>query len=296
MTFALETRHLLPRRTIALRGDDIAYADEGAGPPALFVHGVILNADLWRNVIEGVSDLRRCIAVDLPMHGASRAGPDSDLSLTGLAAMLEQFCCELDLGQIDLVANDTGGAVAQILAAHHPERLRTLTLTNCDVHENFPPERFRANKDLAAKGEFGPLIAAAANDPSLARSKDGFGLGYQHPEALADELIRSYLGPFVGDVGKGLERFMTASSAEELMAVEPQLRELRVPTLIAWGTGDLFFEPFWADRLREMIPGVEQVVEIRDAMLFYPDERASELIPHVRAHWEAHNPLEEALP
>ena len=74
------------------------------------------------------------------------------------------------------------------------------------------------------------------------------------------------------------------------MAVEPQLRELTVPTLVAWGTGDVFFELFWAQRLQDMIPGVLTVVEIAGAKLFYPDERAGELIPHLRQHWMDHPP------
>jgi pimeloyl-ACP methyl ester carboxylesterase len=280
--------HVMPRRKVELVAGDIAYADEGSGPAALLIHGVILNADLWRNVIAGVRDMRRCFAIDLPVHGASTARADADLSLTGLAQMVEEFCAVLELEKLDVVANDTGGAVAQIFAAQHPERLRTLTLTNCDVHENFPPERFRPSKELAAQGQFAPLLLAAANDYSLARSANGLGVGYERPENLPDDVIRSYFAPFLADGARRLERFMTASSADELMAVEPQLRTLDTPTLIAWGTGDLFFEPYWSQRLKDMIPGVETVVEIPGGMLFYPDERAEDLIPYLRAHWERH--------
>ena len=96
-----------------LGGEDIAYVDVGdpGAPAALFVHGVLVNADLWRNVIFDVADLRRCVAPDLPAHGASPAGSDAaDLSLTGLAPMLDGFCAVLSLEQVDVVANDTGGA------------------------------------------------------------------------------------------------------------------------------------------------------------------------------------------
>jgi pimeloyl-ACP methyl ester carboxylesterase len=277
----------MARQRVELSGGDIAYADQGEGPTALFVHGVLINADLWRKVIVGVDDMRRCIAVDLPAHGASPAG-SADLSLNGLASMLEELCATLDLGQVDLVANDTGGALSQVFAAHHPERIRTLNLTNCDVHDNFPPVMFKPSIELAAQGEFGPLVAAMAGDLTLARTEVGFGQGYQHPEQLSDELINSYLGPFVADGGKGLERFLTSSNSEELVAVEPLLAQLHAPAQVIWGTGDLFFEPFWAERLRSMIPGVERVAEIAGAMLFFPDERADELIPLLRSFWELH--------
>ena len=143
----------------------------------------------------------------------------------------------LGLDRVDVVANDTGGAVAQVFAARYPRRMRTLTLTNCDVHDNFPPEAFKPFVALAESGEFGPMVAALAGDLAVARSEVGFGQGYAHPDRLTDELLMSYLAPFVPDQGKGLERLLTASSAAELMAVEPLLAQLHAPAQVAWGTG-----------------------------------------------------------
>jgi pimeloyl-ACP methyl ester carboxylesterase len=296
---ARDVATVLPRQVVSLSVGDIAYVDQGDGnggqdaPAALFVHGVLVNADLWRNVIWDVADVRRCIAPDLPAHGASPVsdgsdGATPDLSLNGLADMLDELCERLGLNQVDVVANDTGGAVSQVFAARYPHRIRTLTLTNCDVHDNFPPEIFKPFVALAEAGEFGPLVAVMAGDPVLARSETGFGMGYAHPDELPDELLTSFLGPFVADQGKGLERFLTASTATELMAVEPLLAEVHAPAQVAWGTGDIFFEPSWAQRLADMIPGVERVTLIPDAMLFWPDERAADLVPLLRDFWEAH--------
>jgi pimeloyl-ACP methyl ester carboxylesterase len=279
----------MERQVVTLGAGKIAYAEAGSGPTALFVHGVLVNADLWHRPMEALADLRRCIAVDLPAHGASSASDEADLSLDGLADMLEELCWSLDLGPLDLVGNDTGGAVCQVFAARHPERIRTFTLTNCDIHDNFPPEAFKPSIDLAREGQFGPLVAAMAGDLPTARSEVGFGQGYEHPERLSDELINSYLGPFRSDEGKSLERFLTASSSAELMAVAPLLAQLHRPTQVVWGTGDLFFEPFWADRLRTMIPGVERVTMIDGAMLFFPDERADEFTPLLRSFWQQHS-------
>src|SRR5271165_1640581 len=284
---------LLPRTSIRLSRGEVAYVDQGDGgaPTALFVHGVLVNADLWRNVICDVADARRCIAPDLPAHGATPApagdGTADDLSLNGLAAMLNELCEAQCLEQVDVVANDTGGAVAQVFAARFPHRIRTLTLTNCDVHDNFPPEQFKPFVALAEAGELGPMVAAMAGDLAVARSEVGFAQGYAQPERLSDELLVSYLGPFVPDQGRGLERFLTSSTAAELVAVEPLLAELDVPTQVAWGTADVFFAPSWAERLRAMIPGTERVTLVPDAMLFWPDERAADLVPLLRDFWEA---------
>lgn len=285
---------LLPRTTIVLSGGNVAYVDHGdvGAPAALFLHGVLVNADLWRNVIWDVADVRRCIAPDLPAHGASPVpqGSDAALRLTfnGLAATLDELCGELELEQVDVVANDTGGALAQVFAARYPQRIRTLTLTNCDVHDNFPPELFKPFVALAESGELGPMVAAMAGDLTVARSEVGFAMGYAEPAELSDELLASYLEPFVADQGKGFERLLTAPSTEELMEIEPLLAVLHAPTQVAWGTGDAFFEPVWAQRLADMIPGVEKVTLVGEAMLFWPDERADDLVPLLRDFWEAH--------
>src|SRR5438045_9288824 len=104
------------RHSIATRSGEISYIDVGTGPVALFVHGIATNHYLWRNVIGALSAQRRCIALDLPLHGRSPVADGQDLSLTALAAGLEDFCDALGLTGIDLVANDTGGAIAQIFA------------------------------------------------------------------------------------------------------------------------------------------------------------------------------------
>ena len=98
------------RHTVTTRSGDISYIDIGAGPVALFVHGIATNAYLWRNVISALITERRCIAVDLPLHGQSPVTAGQDLSIAALAAGLEDFCDALGLTGIDLVANDTGGA------------------------------------------------------------------------------------------------------------------------------------------------------------------------------------------
>jgi pimeloyl-ACP methyl ester carboxylesterase len=279
------------RHTVETPSGPISYADVGApdAPPALFVHGVGTNAYLWRHVIDGVRDLRRCVAVDLPLHGGSPAAADQDFSLAALAQVLEEVCDGLGLTVVDLVANDTGGAIAQVFAARHPERLRTLTLTDCDTQDNIPPEAFKPVVEQAARGELAPTARALIDDPSLARAAV-FGGGYEHPELLSDEMIRAYLGPVAGtlEAARSFERFLTAIVPDDLVAAAPALRELTVPTLLVWGTGDEFFDVKWAYWLRDTIPGVTEVVEVPGAKLFFPDERPEDLVPHLRRHWTAH--------
>jgi pimeloyl-ACP methyl ester carboxylesterase len=283
------------RKKASTEAGEIAYVDVGDGPAVLFVHGVFMNGFLWRKAIADLSSERRCIAVDLPAHGASLTAPGQDLSLTASADLLDVLLRGLGIDAVDLVGNDTGGAVCQIFAVRHTDRTRTLTLTNSDAHDNLPPEAFKAGKELAEQGGLAPVIAGLGADPASARGEGGMTLGYENPERLSDDDVRAYLGVFA-DVGRAreVERFVTETNVDDLLAVEPGLKELTVPTLIVWGTEDVFFEVDWAYWLRDTIPGAEEVVEIPGGKLFFPDERAEEFLPHLRRFLGEHSPVEAA--
>ena len=285
------------RHSIATRSGEISYIDigpqdpegpEGTGPVALFVHGIATNAFLWRNVIGALTTQRHCIAVDLPLHGRSPVTAGQDLSVAALAEGLEDFCDALGLTGIDLVANDTGGAIAQIFAARNPQRLASLTLTNCDTDGNLPPESFKPTVELARSGDLAPTAVALFADLDAA-AKVAFGNGYEHLDRVDPAVIRSYLEPCFGSLERAreFERLLSALDDADLAAVTPRLRELTVPTLLVWGTGDAFFDVSWAYWLRDTIPGTTRVVTVDGARLFFPDERAMDLVPHLERHWAA---------
>ena len=278
------------RHSIATRSGEISYIDIGTGPVALFVHGIATNAYLWRNVIGALAGQntggRRYIALDLPLHGQSPVTAGQDLSVAALAAGLEDFCDALGLTGIDLVANDTGGAIAQIFAARHPQRLATLTLTNCDTSDNLPPEAFKPMVELAKTGNLAPSAVELFADLDAA-AKVAFGTGYEHLDRVDPAVIRSYLEPCFGTMERAreFERLLAALDTGDLAAVTPRLRELTVPTLVVWGTGDEAFDVSWAYWLRDTIPGTTRVITVDGARLFFPDERPMDLVPHLEQHW-----------
>src|SRR5262249_56436159 len=116
------------RRQVQTASGLIGYREQGTGPVALFVHGVLLNGHLWRHQLADLSDIRRCIAVDLLAHGDTEIAQDQDVSVTANAKMLKEFLDALNINKVDLVGNDSGGGIAQIFAALYPELVRTLTL------------------------------------------------------------------------------------------------------------------------------------------------------------------------
>jgi pimeloyl-ACP methyl ester carboxylesterase len=278
------------RSQVRTRSGPASYIDTGGpGRAALFVHGLGTSSYLWRHVIDQLGGQRRCVAVDLPLHGHTPAAAGQDFSLPGLARFLADCCDALELADVDLVANDTGGAVSQVFAAGHPERLHTLTLTNCEAHDNLPPRAFLPTVLLARLGLFARIAPRLAGDIGRAR-KRVYGVGYQDVTKLPDEIVRAWLQPLLGsrDSAREYQRLIASLHARDLLAAEPALARLQVPTLIVWGTGDTFFRRKWAYWLRDTIPGATDVVEIDGARLFFPDERAAELTAALRRHWDAH--------
>jgi pimeloyl-ACP methyl ester carboxylesterase len=279
------------RSEIQTKSGPASYVDTGGpGRPVLLVHGVGSSSYLWRNVIGRLDGERRCVSFDLPLHGYTPAAPDQDFTLNGLARFIAGGCDALGLTDIDLVANDTGGAVSQVFAASHAERLHTLTLTNCEAHDNMPPKALLPAVLLARMGLLAPLAPRlmAPGNPRTARRV--YGRVYQDVAKLPAEIARVWLEAQAGtpEAARQSQRLLTSLHARDLLAAEPALTRLQVPTLIVWGTKDMFFRTKWAYWLRDTIPGAGEVVEIDGGRLFFPDERAAELTAALRRHWAAY--------
>lgn len=265
----------------------IAYLDRGRGPAALFVHGVFFNGDLWNGVVDGVAGVRRCLCPDLHAHGWTEEPADADLSFAGQAEMLAAFLDAVGVDQADVVGNDSGGGIAQILAARHPERVRTLTLTNCDTHDGWPPEAFRPAIELITGPGGTDALANLASDPATARG--AFAMGLEDPDKLTDELVARCFGQLVAspERAEAVVRFFRAFDCADTVAVEPQLRQLEAPALIVWGGADTFFDRKWAYWLRDTLGNVTRLVEIPRGRLFLPLDRPDELAAELLRHWDA---------
>jgi pimeloyl-ACP methyl ester carboxylesterase len=272
------------RKTLAAPGGDIGYTEFGDGPAALFVHGLATSGVLWRNVIGQLAGTSRCVAIDLPAHGGSQARKDA--SPAGMADAVAELCDGLGLGQVDLVGNDTGGAVAQIFAARQPERLRSLSLTNCDTEGNFPPPEFAPLVETARRGEVAPALVAMAGDPAQWPAGP-LSFGYQEPALVPEDVWRAYYTPLGAtlDRARDFERVLAALDPADLTSAQAGLAALTVPTQIVWGTADAAFGVKWAHELRALIPGARDVIEIDGAKVFFPDERPGDLVPHLRRLW-----------
>ena len=285
------TTNLISRKTVETRSGRIAYVEKGAGPVALFVHGVLLNGHLWRNQLDELSDVRRCIAIDLLAHGDTEIKREQDVSVTANAQMIGEFLDALGIDQADLIGNDSGGGIAQIFAALNPGRVRSLTLTDCDAHDNWPPDAFKPFLEMVAAGGLRGTLEAMLADKSVYRSAAALGPAYEHPDRVTDATIETYLRPFLRTEGRlhDLERFLLAFDCRHTLAIERSLRTLTAPTLIVWGTEDVYFDVRWSRWLADTIPGTKRRVELQGARIFFPEERPAEFNQELRALWAAQN-------
>ncbi len=266
-----------------------------AGPPdgrtALLIHGVALSSRLWHGVMDELADSFHLVAPDLPLHGATPSSSEEDFTLAGLATFVEQVADALQLSGYDLVANDTGGAIAQVVASRNPQRVRSLVLTNCDTQDNMPPPAFASTVDLAAQGLLAPSAPALLAD--LAGTREAvFAAALEKPEQSMDlDLLRSFVEPVFGTRERAVqfERMLVeVMDGDQLRPFEAGLRALPAPALIVWGNDDVFFGPEWGRWLTTVLPSAEPMIELDGARLFFPLERAAELAGHIRSFWKRH--------
>lgn len=254
------------RHEIELPAGRIRYREAGEGKPVVFVHGFLVDGRLWDGVVDQLSDRYRCIAPDWPIAAHQIAmNPDADLSPPGIAALIASFLEALELEDVTIVGNDSGGAMSQVLVTKHPERIGRLVLTNCDTHENFPPGIFKAMPPLAKLPGGMTVLSAPFRIGALARTAFK---PFAHTPIPAD-LVASWMRPSLSDPGvkrdakkvtAGMNKRHTLEAAERLSGSE-------LPVLLTWAPGDKFFPISYAERLEQETPNA-RLVRIPDASTF----------------------------
>jgi len=258
------------------------------------VHGVPINGYHWRHVVDRVQHRRRCIAIDLMGLGYTEIAPSQDVSFTAQAHMIAEVLDKLGIEKIDLVGNDSGGAIAQIFAAHYPHRLTSLVLTNCDVHDGWPPPEVLPIMERCRNGTLAPIFQPMLDRPDLARERYARGesaplfRSYADPSVLTDDVIRLYLQPLLSSPQRidAFQRYWLGFDNAQTVAIHGALKKLQVPTLIVWGLKDIFFDKKWAYWLKDTIPGASRVVEVEDGRLFFPEDRPDALVVPVLKFWD----------
>jgi pimeloyl-ACP methyl ester carboxylesterase len=249
--------------TIDISAGTIHYEVTGPenGRPVVFVHGYMMGGQLWRQVSERLARQGlRCFAPTWPLGAHPQPlRPGADQTITGVAGIVADVLAALDLEDVVLVGNDTGGVVTQLVAVHHPERLGALVLTSCDAFEHFPPPILKP-VILAAKSKALFRTAIQAMRAPAARKRAYADLAYTD----IDDLTQTWVRPVLSDqaIAEDLRQFSLSMRTEVTTGVAARLPEFDKPTLIAWSADDKFFALDDGERLAATIPNARlEVIE-----------------------------------
>lgn len=271
--------HSDQRREIDLPAGRIRYREAGEGKPVVFVHGYLVDGRLWDGVVDRLSDRCRCIAPDWPIGAQQIAmSPDADLTPYGIAAIVASFLEALDLEDVTIVGNDSGGAMSQVLVTRHPERIGRLVLTNCDTLENFPPGPFKLMPPLAKLPGMMSVIAAPFRIGAVARA--AFRPFTRDP--LPPELIASWMEPGLHDRGvkRDVKKVTIGMNKRYTLEAAEKLRNSELPILLTWAPRDRVFPLKQAERFAAQVPNT-RIVQIPDSRTFVPIDQPQRLADEI---------------
>ena len=259
----------------------LRYHDVGSGPTIVFVHGLLVNANLWRKLVERLAPDFRCIVLDLPLgsHVAPLA-PGTPNTVPDVAGAIADMLEALGLDDVTLIGNDSGGALSQIVVTTRPERIGRLVLTSCDYRDNFPPKLFAYFKPAAAI----PGALWALLQPMRLRfpRRTPIAFGWLTKQPIDRAAEDSYILPVLGDkaVRDDARGFILAADVADTNAAADRLREFDKPALIAWSEDDRAFPVDDAHGLARDLPD-SRLELVEDAYTFSMEDnpaRLSELI------------------
>jgi pimeloyl-ACP methyl ester carboxylesterase len=259
---------------VELTAGTIRYRDTGTGPPIVFVHGLLVDGTLWRKVVPSLEDRYRCIVPDWPLGSHTLPmKPSADLSPPGVARLLAEFLDKLDLRDVTLVANDTGGALTQILmASGQTDRIGRVVLTPCDAFENFLPPMFRPLQWVArVPGAVYPVVQSL-RVPALRRLPLAFG--WLTKRRVPNDVTAAWLRPSQTDKGvrRDVARLLAGVDSRFTMEAAERLPGFDRPVLLAWAPEDRFFPLAHARRLAELLPDA-RVEEVPDSYTFVSEDQ-----------------------
>lgn len=267
------------RKEVQLPQGTIRYREAGEGRPIVFVHGYLVDGRLWDGVVDRLSDRFRCIAPDWPIAAHQVAmSPDADLSPPGLARLIADFLTKLELEDVTIVGNDSGGAVSQVLVTTHPDRIGRLVLTNCDTHENFPPGMFKAMPPLAKLPGGMFLLSAPFRIGAVARR----AFAPFAKTKIPDELVASWMEPAKTDSGvlRDAGKVTAGMNKRHTLAAAEKLRGSQLPIRLLWAPGDKYFPIRYAERLASEA-GNAELRTVKGAKTFVPLDQPQQVADEI---------------
>jgi pimeloyl-ACP methyl ester carboxylesterase len=271
-----------PARTLDLSEGRIRAHMTGEGPPIVFVHGALVNANLWRKVVPRLEGYTR-VTLDLPLGSHLESMPaGADMSAPGLALMIAEAVEALGFDDVTVVGNDTGGGLTQLVAVRRPERIGRLVLTSSDAFDNFPPRFFRIVFAPARIPGVIPVAFSPLRLRPLRRLPIAYGWLSKNP--IDRDAEDSYLLPVLtrGEIRRDVRRVLAGLDPKYTLDAAARLTAFDKPVLIAWSAEDRFFPTEHAERLAKLLPDA-RLEWIGGARTFSPEDRPERLAELIRS-------------
>jgi len=271
-------------KEIELSAGTIDYIDTGAGPALVLLHGLMMDAWLWDETIAELSGGHRCVAPTLPL-GAHRHAmhPTADLSLPGIARLVAEFLGRLDLHDVTLVGNDTGGALVQLLMAEGAARVGRAVLVSCDAFDNFPPGL--TGKTLVLSGKLPPPVFGLFMQQMRVRPARRLPIAFGWLTKRGDAATARWLTPVMTqpEIRRDAVRMLRAAAADThlLLDAADRLPGFDRPALVVWARGDRVMPPEHGRRLAGLLPQ-GQLAEIDDSYTLIPLDQPARLAQIIR--------------
>lgn len=284
----------LTKRHARVGANRIAYVDEGDGPPVLLLHGCPFSSFVWRGVIARLSSRFRCVAPDLLGLGDTETPAEADWRLPAQVQAVVGLLDELGLERVAVVGHDQGGAIAQLLAAGHPDRVTVLVLADAEAYDNWPSADELPFVRATQVTVLGRLVLWAWSRRWLFRWALASGKAVHDRAALTDELVDGYIAANLATAHRRAktQRYLAAqldpTNQAHTTEVIDGLEQFRAPTLIVWGEHDVHFPPAWGERLRADIPSTERLVIVPETGHLLMEEKPEELARLIADFLSAH--------
>jgi pimeloyl-ACP methyl ester carboxylesterase len=269
---------------VELSAGTVQYQDAGAGPPLVFLHGLLMDASLWDDVITSLSPAFRCLAPTLPL-GAHRIPmhPDADLSLPAIARLVTEFLDRLDLHDVTLIGNDTGGALVQLLMAGPASRVSRVVLVSCDAFDNFPPGL--TGKALFLAGRLPPALFGLFMQQMRLRPVRRLPVAFGWLTKRGDAATARWLRPVLTqpEIRRDTVKVLRAAAADTglLTRAAAALTDFRHPALIVWASQDRVMPPEHGRRLAGLLPASD-LVQVDDSYTLIPLDQPARLAQAIR--------------
>jgi len=270
------------KRVVQIGENRVAYVDDGTGPVVLLLHGCPFASFVWRNVIPILAPAHRCIAPDLLGLGDTETPPGADWSLPAQESMIVGLLDALGIERAHVVGHDHGGAVAQLLAAHHPQRVDRLVLSNAEAYDNWPSDEERPFVRLTQIPLIGAIVLWLWSRKPVLRATLAEARAVFRRDALTREMLDVYVRANFATRHKRnkTKRFLALqfepSNRRVTMDVVPALRRFDHPTLLLWARDDPHFGPRWAERLRNDLGGDVRIELLPETGHLLMEERPEE--------------------